>query len=68
MIEEGKESEFIMMMHNLERTLDEMMDKAKVEGNLEMIKKLLDLGIRDIPILSKASDLPEGEIKKLRTN
>ncbi|WCN36224.1 hypothetical protein [Aneurinibacillus uraniidurans] len=57
-----------MMMHNLERTLDEMMDKAKVEGKLEMIKKLLDLGIRDIPTLSKASDLLEEEIKKLRTN
>lgn len=45
MIEEGKEDGFAMMMHNLERTLDEMVDKAKVEGKLEMIRELLDLGI-----------------------
>lgn len=69
MIEEGKEDGFAMMMHNLERTLDEMVDKARLEGKeegkLELIKKLVALGVRDVEILSKASDLPAEEIKKL---
>ncbi|BAU28469.1 putative transposase/invertase (TIGR01784 family) [Aneurinibacillus soli] len=58
-----------MMMHNLERTLDEMVDKARLEGKeegkLELIKKLVALGVRDVEILSKASDLPAEEIQKL---
>ncbi|WP_096466222.1 hypothetical protein [Aneurinibacillus soli] len=69
MIEEGKEDGFAMMMHNLERTLDEMVDKARLEGKeegkLELIKKLVALGVRDVEILSKASDLPAEEIQKL---
>ncbi|GEN36474.1 hypothetical protein [Aneurinibacillus danicus] len=57
------------MRHNLERTLDEMIEKVeargKDEGKLEMIRKLFSLGIADIETLSKASDLPKEEMEKL---
>lgn len=72
-IEQAKEGEIEMMMHNLERTLDEMVEKAeargkdkgRMEGKLEVVKNLLRLGITDIEKLSEASNLPKEEIEKL---
>lgn len=76
-IEQTKEGEVETMMHNLERTLDDMIEKAeargkdkgrtegKLEGKLEVVKNLLRLGITDIDKLSEAADLPKEEIEKL---
>lgn len=80
-IEQAEEGEIEIMMHNLERTLDEMIEKAeargkdkgriegkvegKVEGKLEMIQNLLRLGIADLEKLAQASNLPKEEIEKL---
>ncbi|ERI07113.1 Rpn family recombination-promoting nuclease/putative transposase [Aneurinibacillus aneurinilyticus] len=72
-IEQTREGEVEMMMHNLERTLDDMIEKAeargeakgKVEGKLEVVKNLLRLGITDIEKLAQAANLPKEEIEKL---
>lgn len=68
-IEQAKEGEVEMMMHNLERTLDDMIERAEArgeaKGKLEVVKNLLRLGITDIEKLAQAADLSKEEIEKL---
>lgn len=68
-IEQAKEGEVEMMMHNLERTLDDMIERAEArgeaKGKLEVVKNLLRLGITDVEKLAQAADLSKEEIEKL---